>query len=564
MNSVMASVQSAPSQLSAWLPSLRWLLHGLLGREFTVITGPEPGDERQPLPRRAVLAVDRLLLPQDLGGDCPERYATCRAAVAHALAHLRYSRPARPLGKLKPMSVAVISALEDTRVERLLARDLPGVRAWFKRGLELSIEDDTLNFSGLMSRLDRALADPARRDGNFWVEKAREMFEHQAAADLHDYDGFRRIGSILANDLGQLRVPYRAQQHLVAAAYRDDHGYLWQLPDPPDPPVPVSFSRAAPAGNQQREATTDLHDETQGAEVELGRFCYPEWDARAGVERHDWTTVIEKRPAWRVAPAVPSSEKLPGSHIVLHPARRVSRTQRRRDFEGENLDINAAVDSMVAYRMRRHPDARVFVNANTVRGGSSVLVLLDLSQSTNDQAHPGGPSLLALERAAALMLVQAVAAGSTGDRVAIHGFHSDGRDRVSYYRMLDFGAALGPAAYAMIGQAPGRYSTRMGAALRHAGRWLAHEPPGQRGLLLLTDGEPSDVDAHLPGYLVEDARAAVNDARRAGIRVHALAVDSGADSYARRIFGGCDFDIVDRPASLAARLRHAYARLCCT
>ena len=128
--------------------------------------------------------------------------------------------------------------------------------------------------------------------------------------------------------------------------------------------------------------------------------------------------------------------------------------------------------------------------------------------------------------------------------------------------MLDFGAPLGPRSQAMVAQAPGQFSTRMGAALRHASRCLATEHSAHRGILLVTDGAPSDIDVHFPNYLVEDARVAVQDARRMGLRVHGLAVDPGADEYVRRIFTAPDFGIVDRPASLQDRLRSAYSRLC--
>ena len=64
--------------------------------------------------------------------------------------------------------------------------------------------------------------------------------------------------------------------------------------------------------------------------------------------------------------------------------------------------------------------------------------------------------------------------------------------------------------------APGRHSTRMGAALRHATAHLAHEASDLKAILLLTDGAPSDIDVHEPRYLVEDARHAVLAARAAG------------------------------------------------
>lgn len=545
-------------QLNARFASLRWLLHGLAGREVTAVIGPARGSGARAAPHRPVLDAGRLLLPQDLGAGSVDCDAIFRAAIAHAVAHLRFSVPARALEKLKPMSVAVISAVEDARVERLLAHELPGVRAWFARAIALSSQEEALSFSGLMSRLDRALADPDFIDGNFWVEKARELFEAQAATDLHDYCAFRRIASVLANDLGQLRVPFRAQQYTVPAAYRDDNTYLWQLADPPEPPVAVSFTSIAPRDPDGAAAPAQAQPAASGVETELGRYCYPEWDERAGLMRDDWATVIEKRPAWSEAQPLQMQERSSVNRAVWRVPMRLARSQRRREFEGEHLDLNAAIDSMVAIRTGRVPDARLFLSAQFARVGSSVLVLLDLSESTNDKAISSVQSLLDLERNAALLLARSSLLNRTGDRIAIHGFHSDGREEVSYYRMLDFGKPLDFAAQAMVSQAPGRFSTRLGAAMRHAGHCLGAEAMEQRALLVVTDGAPSDIDVHAPSYLIEDARSAVQGVRRAGIRVHALAVDPTADRYVSRIFGARGYDIVERPASLPAKLRHAY------
>jgi nitric oxide reductase NorD protein len=538
--------------------SLRWLLHGLHGRELQVVVAPEHAQPGQPAPpQRPVLAPDRLLLPHGIAAQGTSASAIGRASIAHAVAHLRYSVPARPVDRLKPMSIAVISALEDARVERLLAKELPGVRGWFKLGMEASGQTEDLSFAGLMVRLDRALADPCRVDGNFWVEKARDLFESQAAADLHDYAAFRRIGSVLANDLGQLRVPFRSQQYVVPTPYRDDHGYLWQFPESPDPPLSVASTSPAP---EHDLSAAPSEKGSEGAELELARFCYPEWDERAGIQRDDWTTVLERRPAWRIAPP-PRDPGQARARLALRMPQRVIRTNWRRVFEGEHLDLNAAVDTMVALRSSRLPEARLFRAAAPKPESRSVLVLLDLSQSTNDSVGAEGPSLLALERTASLMLANALGGARALDRLAIHGFHSDGRDRVVYYRMLDFGQILDDRARAMITQAPGRYSTRMGSALRHATRCLAGERADRRALLLVTDGAPSDIDVHTPRYLVEDARAAVFAARRAGVRVHALAVDTCAENDVRRIFGSRGYDVVDRAAMLPVRLRDAYWRL---
>jgi nitric oxide reductase activation protein len=55
--------------------------------------------------------------------------------------------------------------------------------------------------------------------------------------------------------------------------------------------------------------------------------------------------------------------------------------------------------------------------------------------------------------------------------------------------------------------------------------------------LVLSDGEPHDVDVHDPRYLIEDARRAVLAAGRLGVRVVCLVMAPDRASIARRIFG---------------------------
>lgn len=73
-------------------------------------------------------------------------------------------------------------------------------------------------------------------------------------------------------------------------------------------------------------------------------------------------------------------------------------------------------------------------------------------------------------------------------------------------------------------------STRTGAALRHATAWM--QAPGtqaagtRRQILLVTDGEPHDVDVHDPRDRAHDLRRAIAEACRLGIGVDSLTPDA--------------------------------------
>lgn len=556
--------EAGAGDLAAALPSLGFLFRGLAGIAFEL--QPRHQISLNGLPLRPVVTPSHLLLPDDYTAlDGHDRYRIYRAAVAHAVAHLRYSTPGLPVQTLKPMSVAMVSAIEDARVERLLVRDYPGVQGWFLEFLRHGVRPQELDFSALVGRMNLALMDPHYQDDNYWVNKARRLFEAQAV-DLHDYAAFRRLASILANDLGQMRVPFRVTRYLVPEAYRDDNSFLWDFNGATTPPEPVDLQAMGPSPQQQRPESAlpdEWTAETPATETEIGRHTYPEWDHRLHLMRTDWCTVIEKLPARQDRSGTSSLVEtgVAGMPLVALPrSRRLNRNRRlRRQWEGEDIDLNAAIEVMIDQRLDLSPDPRLFMRAGNEERVSSVLVLLDLSESTNDCVGTRMESILDIEKKAALLLAQAVI--RSGDRIAVHGFSSNTRAEVNYYRLLEFGAQLDTNATGRILSVPGRYSTRIGAALRHATTQLVHERTEHRAILLITDGAPSDVDVYEPQYLIEDARAAVHESRQCGVQTFCIALDSQADPYVRNIFGWNNYRIVDEPDSLQAHLSSLYARL---
>ncbi|WP_353851772.1 VWA domain-containing protein, partial [Achromobacter sp.] len=488
--------------------------------------------------------------------DAPDAAALRRAAVAHAAAHLLYSPAAQPVASLKPMGLAVVSAVEDARVERVLAALYPGVRRWFRPFIPPPPDPTDLSFTALVRRLCRLLMDPALRDDNHWVNKARDRFETQDAADLADIAAFRRLASLLANDLGQMRVRFNPLQYVVPVAYRDDNSYLWDYGDAAEPPPALALGSQG-AAPQAREAAPGERQAESDEDVELGRYGYPEWDYRLARGRPDWCTVIERLPGWR-ADAAPLAGLRP-PRLALPRARRLDRARRlRRQWEGDDIDLNAAIEVMIDRRLDLAPDARFFQRPGSQPGVCSTLVLLDLSASANDPAPQDGATVLDLEKRAAALLVGAVA--ESGDRIAVHGFCSDTRAAVHYYRLLDAGAPPTDAALGRIAAARARYSTRLGAALRHAGELALRAPGERRALIVVTDGAPSDIDVHDPRYLVEDAREAVLALRRRGLRVQCVALDAKAEPQLRAMFGFRGYRIVLNAAALPAALAHGYSR----
>lgn len=68
---------------------------------------------------------------------------------------------------------------------------------------------------------------------------------------------------------------------------------------------------------------------------------------------------------------------------------------------------------------------------------------------------------------------------------------------------------------------------------------------------------PSDIDMHYLRHPIEDARAAVLEARRDSVRSYCMAIDASADAYALCIFSCRNYCVATDSFGLPARLQRA-------
>ncbi len=104
------------------------------------------------------------------------------------------------------------------------------------------------------------------------------------------------------------------------------------------------------------------------------------------------------------------------------------------------------------------------------------------------------------------------------------------------------------------------WSTRMGAAMRHAAHYLSARRADKKLMLILTDGKPSDVDTHDERLLIEDARQAVKELDQQGIFSYCISLDAKADDYVGDIFGR-QFTVIDHIERLPERLPQLFMAL---
>jgi len=516
-----------------------------------------------------------------------------RATAAHCAAHLVYTTVPISAETLNPLQMAVIGVIEDARVETLSIRAFPGLKnVWAKLH---TVQADQANTVGdYLNRLARALLDSEFIDSDPWVAQGRMLFA-QAADRMTDSAISWEIGVALAHGLMEKRIGFNPRTDLLTAPYRDDNRYFWEFEE-------FDFNKSQSAGFEtvkqirRHVSVTEFaneidcetagddaqeiwimseeffpyedngisYNESEGKEPMSEPFHYAEWDYQIQLERPAWATVLEKRPKagdLQIIDQITADNKQIASRLkFLLDAMQPQGVQRIRKLEdGDEIDINAAISSMIDFRMGLQPDPRIMMRSVRKVRDISVLVLLDLSASTNDSVMGQDQSVLDLTRQACVLLSDAI--HKIGDPFAIHGFCSDGRHDVEYYRFKDFEQPYNELPKSRLAGMTGQLSTRMGAAIRHATHYLNNQRTSKKLLMVITDGEPADIDVRDPQYLRYDAKKSVEDAARNGISTFCMTLDPRADQYVSRIFGAKNYMVVDQIARLPEKLPLLYAGL---
>ncbi|HYF89226.1 nitric oxide reductase activation protein NorD [Azospirillum sp.] len=320
-------------------------------------------------------------------------------------------------------------------------------------------------------------------------------------------------------------------------------------------------------GQHERKASTKLKLDLDLAAEEVyaaplrAEITYPEWDWKRRRYLPDHCRVIAEPAALEGEEWRPDDDAIRRIRLVRRQfeAMRPRRQLMTGQPDGDDLDLSALVRSVADRRAGGYGSERVYSAVRTVARDLSICVLVDVSLSTDSYVEER--RVLDVEKEALLALTHGLAA--CGDEHAILTFTSHRRHHVDVRTVKDFEERLDARVLRRI-QAlkPGSY-TRMGAALRHATFRLKDRPHTHRLLLVLTDGKPNDTDHYEGRYAIEDTRVAVQEARRAGLRLFGITVDEQGRDYLPYIFGTGAYAIFPHVARLPAALPAIYRQLTC-
>ena len=303
----------------------------------------------------------------------------------------------------------------------------------------------------------------------------------------------------------------------------------------------------------------------RGVQGPAGGRAYPEWDYRQQRYKEGWARVHERALAERdgvraMAIASEYAGTLRRLKKALQAQKPVRMAPLRRQDDGEEPDIEAAVQFVVERRAGQSPRSSIYRQRRPRRRDTSVLLLADLS--TSIMAAAGDTGVRVVDRLRAAMLLFGEALVEVGDPFALYGFASKYHHEVLLYPIKRFEDRFDSQARALLGGLSGRLATRMGAAIRHATGLMAGTASQRRLLLVLSDGRPADYDDGVdPRYLQEDTRMAVREAQDQGVHVFCISLDPGGGEYLPRVFGPGHYLVLPHIDHLPARLPEIYLRL---
>jgi hypothetical protein len=397
-----------------------------------------------------------------------------------------------------------------------------------------------------------------------------------------------------ADDGGGAGLPLDAAVAFAAQALRHARASGFALP-----PTAGAPARAAAAQDQAPAVEPRLPADgpaRPGGAVDV--FRHDEWNYLEQRYRKAWTQVHEHplrgRDLQFLAQLRQRHAGLAASiRRRIGKARPQGRERMRRVRDGDEIDVDAAIEDRIERRAGHRGDARVYTALQPARREVCTAFLLDISGSTgfvvpdpeagpdtaaaDDDPYfyasprrvlasaPPPPRRRVIDVAKDAIGLMCDALHRLGDRHAVWGFSGDGRHQVDFYVAKGFDEAWSATSAAALASLEPKGSTRTGAAIRHAARQLVRQPERMRLLIVVTDGYPQDSDygpdPQDTEYGLRDTAQAMQEAERAGIAVFCVSVDHAAHDYLRRLCPPTRYLVIDEVGALPEQLAKVYRRL---
>jgi len=483
-----------------------------------------------------------------------------RAVLAHMVSHRRWSSQ-MIADNFSPFQRISIEILEDSRVEYLAMQEYPGLRKLWLALHPVPIEGECKEkgvscIRHRLAMLSYAILNP---DNHGYKDKdilitANAFHELMEKADK---DGTETETKDMVN-LGLGYITRTRRQEDQAARiyfentivdYRDDNRRLWLFIEDGDEEEQFDNKPQKAEEEEELNALPPRH--------------YPEWDYNTKSYRPDWVSLYESlHPSGnpKLIDGILEKHSALAKRLkqILDMLKPQNYVRVRYQEEGSELDLDVAIRSLIDFKSGAQPDARINMSHKHDGRDIAVTLLLDLSASLDDTPHGSTQTLLELSQEAVSLLGWAI--DQLDDKFSIGGFFSNTRHDVKYLHMKGFSETWNDEVKARVAKMEAGFSTRMGAAMRHAGHYLSTQKADKKLLLILTDGEPADIDVEDAQLLIKDAHKANTELDMDGIYTHCISLDPKADEYVSDIFGS-HYTVIDNVKRLPEKLPQLFLAL---
>ncbi len=507
---------------------------------------------RKPLPYYDALGMRVPDVYDDIDGvPGIDRY---RALLAHMAAHQRWTT-AIIADNYSPFQRIAIELLEDSRVEYLAIQEYPGLAGLFLALHPQPVEgacnpEEESCIRHRLAMLSYAILNPDHPYRNEDILEFVARFRALMASGEGSTSAVAKTAiSFIARTRRQSDQLPNIRFENTEVEYRDDNRHMWRFIEEGDEEEMFEEQRRLEPEDHEPEGLPPRH--------------YPEWDYHSKTYRPDWVSLYESlHPKGNAA----DIDKLLDKHAAL--AKRLQQildmlkpqhyVRVRYQEEGSELDLDVAIRSLIDLKSGSMPDPRINMIHKHDGRDIAVMLLLDLSASLADTPEGCEQTILQLSQEAVALLGWSI--DRLGDKFAIAGFSSNTRHEVRYQHIKGYSETWNDEVKSRLAAMEAGYSTRMGAALRHAAHYLGAQQADKKLLLVLTDGEPSDIDVSDERLLIEDAHKAVQELDQQGIFTHCVNLDPQADEYVTDIFGR-NYTVIDRVERLPEKLPQLFLSL---
>lgn len=298
-----------------------------------------------------------------------------------------------------------------------------------------------------------------------------------------------------------------------------------------------------------------------GNKLDKGYFLhYDEWDYKNRTYKPNFCKVYPKKVDEKFSnyavKTLKENEKTKRALLKLFTQIHNENEKVERVTAGEEIDLDAVVDAFTDMYSKKTPSEKIYTTKRKRKKDLSVLILMDTSLSS--EGYTNNEKVLDVEKTSVLLFGEVL--NEFDISFQIDTFSSRTRNNCSYKSIKKFNENWLKTRN-RIGAIEAEDYTRIGTALRHAGKELEKEKTSRKWIILLSDGKPNDYDTYEGNYGIEDVKKALSELSNKYIHTFSLAIEAQAKYYLPQMFGHNNYNILSKPSDLPFAFGKFYKKI---